>query len=213
MGQQVSRRFSEGPIEIRHPIRSARTRGRHLEFDRLLSQVRLVIGLHQTDMPHDQIAEVMGVEPERFAEIWAALIVDDFTATLIRDGMSGIYGEALPEGVSAIRCPCCRRLLSRVPCVGCWPDDESGDEIEPGESEDLPMVGIGERTDTAPGTPMRVLVMIDRIERGFSPFCSMDATFAEAMSNPLSAEPEPEIIEEDVLFEAFLQKLARRARR
>lgn len=211
MGQQVSRRFGEGKIEIRMPVRSARTRGRHLEFDRLLPQVRLVIGLHQTDLTQSVIAEVMGVSALRFAEIWSALLLDPFTANLISDGMPGIYGEALPEGVSGIRCPCCKRLLSRVPCVSCWPDDETGDELDAGESEDWPAVGVSERSDTAPGTPLRVAVMSDRVSRGYSPFCSMDSTFAEVMSNPMSAEPEPEIVEEDLLFEEFLQKMARRA--
>jgi hypothetical protein len=211
MGQQVSRRFSEGAIEIRRPIRSARTRGRHLEFDRLLPQVRLVIGLYQTDIPLDRIAKIVGVERRRFDKIWSALLLDSFTATLIRDGMSGIYSEALPEGVSAIRCPVCKRLLSRVPCVLCWPDDESGDEFEPGEPEDLRAVGIEERSETAPGTAARVVVMADRVSRGYSPFCALDATFSDVMSEPWVLDPEPEIIEEEVLFEEFLKKIARSA--
>ena len=214
MGHTVSRRFREGSITIRRPIPSARTRGRHLEFDRLTPPVRLVIGLHQSaGMAPGRIAEVLGASERWFEKLWRALLLDPFTATLIHDGMPGIYGESLPGSVSAIRCVRCKRLLSRVPCLNCWPDcgqvdDEEDDRYE----DDLPSVCLAERTNI-PAGKYRIEVMADRVARGFSPFCPYDIKDCDASDSRvvIELESEPEVVGEEILFDSFLMEMVNRA--
>jgi hypothetical protein len=204
MGRKIAGGLRQGRLRIR--ARGVRSAGRHLAFDTLHSTARMAIGLVQsTEYEHDEVAEVMGVEPDEFAEFWKSLLTDDATAKIIEDGLPGIYGEALPPGRS-VRCIYCRREVVHVPCVKCWPDHGRSDFTKARHREDMPEDPIG--CDLKPG-PSKVETMRRRVDLGMSPFSSRDRWFYDEEDDTVSGyvDPEPEPTEEDVLFEAFLARI------
>lgn len=125
------------------------------------------------------VRKLTGLSGKEIDLMWDEMRTDENSKYIINMGLPAMYGEPLPEYCTAI-CTKCNRLVSWVPCVSCCNHHsevfvDRGDRLRKKRGESLPPES-DKPTKFLPGSDQKIAVMKYRVDMGFQPFCTKDAT-------------------------------------
>ncbi len=157
----------------------------------LIEPVRVVLGLwdqSQQRIALSKKAAMAGLNPGEFIALNRILYESDIAAVKFCKA----YG--LPASASVylsgytMYCKTCNATLGSLPCVHCW----SGIEDDPsvGDMDQTPYeqkLRTGRPTQHLPGTPEKVEVLRQRVERGYHLWHPKDRTEIDSMLEKLRA--------------------------